>query len=112
MIKSLVISDNPIGVKDNKRLRAVFTYDDERTKTIKFGQYNSKGTFFDGATDEKRNAYIARHKVNENWNKIDTAGALSKIVLWDFKNVKEITRYIKDKFKISNIKIDFRKIKI
>jgi hypothetical protein len=33
--------------------------------------------------DKKKDAYIARHKVNENWNDPKSAGALSRYILWN-----------------------------
>ena len=32
---------------------------------------------------KKKDAYIARHKVNENWNDPKSAGALSRYILWN-----------------------------
>jgi hypothetical protein len=35
-----------------------------------------------GASDGDRMNYIARHRVNENWDDPLTAGALSRYILW------------------------------
>lgn len=113
MIKSIEIKNNKTAYKDKKRLKAHIIYDDGKKKTIKFGMYKSKGTFTDGASDEKRKAYIARHsKMNENWDKIDTPGALSRWVLWEKTNIKDIEKLLKNKFNIPIVKIDFTKYKI
>lgn len=69
--------------KAGKKLDATFSYPDTtRTKTISFGQA--------GAPDytltkdkEQRKRYIARHRARENWAKPDTAGALSRWILWN-----------------------------
>lgn len=113
MIKSIEIIDNNSGSKDKKRARALIEYKDGKRKTIKFGQWRSKGTFFDGATDDKRKAYIARHReMNENWNKLDRAGALSRWVLWEFEDMKSIKKFIKEKFKVANVKVNISKIPV
>tara|TARA_R100001460_G_scaffold7036_3_gene18235 strand:- start:57 stop:353 length:297 start_codon:yes stop_codon:yes gene_type:complete len=55
-------------------------------------------------SDTKKNSYIARHKVNENWNKsgIKSAGFWSKHLLW---NKKTLDQSIKDTEKRFNIDI-------
>ena len=40
-IKELLIKNNPKGFKDSKRLIALFTFDNDKKKTVKFGSYNS-----------------------------------------------------------------------
>jgi hypothetical protein len=102
---SLEISDNQ-GVK---RLKAVFKFKDGSSKTVSFGMKNSKGTFADGASEEKRDAYIARHKKNENWNDITTAGALSRWILWEHRENSKIEKLIKNKFNIKNVKVEFKR---
>lgn len=112
-IESLTIIDNKNASKDKKRLLAIFKYKDNKIKNIKFGLYKSKGTYYDGATQEKKKAYISRHKkLNENWNKIDTPGALSKWILWDKQDIKDIEKFIKNKFNITNVNFNFTKYKI
>ena len=75
----------------NKRLTALFS-DGLR---IDFG---SKGgsTYFDHGDNIKRINYIKRHKVNENWDKIN-AGSLSRYILWGDstdlnKNIQDFKR--------------------
>ena len=56
-------------------------------KKIAFG---SKGsiTYTDGATDKTKENYIKRHKVNEDWTKINP-GSLSRYILWSKKTLAE-----------------------
>ena len=65
------------STKKDKKLMAIF----DNLKTIHFG---AKGyTDFTTNKDLKRKSnYLKRHKSNENWNKCDTAGSLSKHLLW------------------------------
>lgn len=59
----------------NKRFTAIID-----GKKINFGS-SVGNTYIDSADDTKRRNYIARHKVNEDWDKIN-AGSLSRYVLW------------------------------
>tara|TARA_R110000764_G_scaffold98671_1_gene183014 strand:- start:6 stop:305 length:300 start_codon:yes stop_codon:yes gene_type:complete len=69
------------STKPEKKLMAVFTLDNGRTKTTHFG---SKGMDDYTKTKDKaqRSRYLARHRRNENWNSPMTAGALSRWILW------------------------------
>lgn len=62
----------------DKKYTAFF---DDGTKTH-FGFLGSS-TYIDHKDDKKKDAYIARHKVNENWNDPKSAGALSRYILWN-----------------------------
>ena len=68
-----------------------------------FGLKDGK-TFIDGRTEKERLNYLARHKVNENWEKsgIHTAGFWSRWVLWNKPTLKDS---IKDTEKRFGIKI-------
>lgn len=59
-------------------------------------------TFTDGATQQKKDAYLARHRVNEDWTKIN-AGSLSRFVLWgDSRNLETNLKSYLRKFKIKD----------
>jgi len=45
-------------------------------------------TFAEGASTEKKENYIKRHKVREDWTKIN-AGSLSRYVLWSKPSVQQ-----------------------
>lgn len=82
------MSGKPISVvikkstKPDKKLMAVFSLDNGRTKTIHFG---SAGMDDYTKTRDKaqKERYIKRHRRRENWNKPMSAGALSRWILWD-----------------------------
>ena len=76
--------------------------ENKRTKTVKFGAkgYNDYTIYYkeDGKkkADEMKDAYIARHKVNENWDNPYLPGTLSRYILWEHKTIKEsLVAYIK-----------------
>ncbi len=68
--------------KPEKKLMAIFTDDkNNKKKTIHFGQAGSPD--YTLTKDKKQRArYIARHKARENWKVPDTAGSLSRHILW------------------------------
>ncbi len=67
--------------KAGKKLMAVFTKDNGRTKTTHFG---SAGMDDYTLTKDKaqRKRYLDRHRKNENWSNPESAGALSRWILW------------------------------
>ncbi len=69
---------------------------DER-KVVHFGQAGSS-TYLDHKDDAKKSAYLARHKVNENWNDLTSPGALSRYILWNKKTLSESIADYKSKF--------------
>ena len=86
----------PSNRKD-KRYDAVFH---DGTK-VSFGAKEAK-TYVDSASDKTKAAWIARHKVRENWNDPKTAGSLAKHILWGkSKSVRENLKTFKKKFNIS-----------
>ncbi len=74
----------------------------EEGKFIHFGQPGAT-TFLDGASEAKKNAYIARHsKNNENWEYSgrDTPGFWSRHLLWSSDSLKGVIKYLKKRFGI------------
>jgi len=80
-MKLLHLKQTPSSSK--KKYIAVF----DDGKTIAFG---SKGsfTYADGADKKVQENYLARHRVNEDWSKVN-AGSLSRWVLWSSKSIQE-----------------------
>ena len=81
------MSSKPIKVvvkkstKPEKKLMAVFTLDNGRTKTTHFGQAGAPD-YTKTKDKAQRSRYLARHRRNENWNDPVSAGALSRWILW------------------------------
>lgn len=82
--------------------------ENKRTRTVKFGAkgYNDYTIYYkeEGKkkADEMKDAYIERHKVNEQFDNPYTAGALSRWILWNKPTVKEsLIDYIR-RFKLHN----------
>ena len=88
------------STKEGKKLMAVFSYPETtRTKTIHFG---SAG--MDDYTIKKDKAqkqrYLDRHRKRENWNVADTAGALSRWILWNKETREASIQDYKRRFKL------------
>ena len=92
-----LISVEPSDKKD-KKFYATFDLGN-KTKKVHFGQKGSS-TYLDHKDDKKRDAYLARHKVNENWGDATSAGALARYILW---NKKTLSASIADFKKIFNL---------
>ena len=84
---------NPNGVKitrsdqSNKKLKAVFF--DSQGRKIKTTHFGAKGysDYTKHKDNDRKKRYLARHRVNENWNDPTSAGALSRWILWNKKSL-------------------------
>jgi hypothetical protein len=83
--------------KANKRFMATFA----NGKKVHFGQKGGS-TYIDHKDKTKRDAYIARHKVREDFNDPYSAGALSRWLLWgDFTTLEKNHQAFMKKFKVN-----------
>jgi hypothetical protein len=81
--------------RKNKRFQAIFP----DNKTIHFGS-KAASTFIDVGDKKKRENYIKRHQVNEDWTKINP-GSLSRYILWgDSSNIDKNFYDFKKKFNV------------
>jgi len=82
----------------NKKLKAIF-YDKDKKK-IRSIQFGAKGysDYTIHKDDERKQRYLNRHKVRENWNDPMTAGALSRWILWHKKSLNTSIKDYKKKF--------------
>jgi hypothetical protein len=69
------------STREGKKLQAILTYDDGKTKTIHFGS-EGMDDYTITKDKEQRSRYLLRHRKNENWDVPDTAGSLSRWILW------------------------------
>jgi len=91
---SITTSSNP-----EKKYMAKFKMDTGREKTVHFGQKGARD-FIKTKDPELKKAYIARHKVNENFNDPTTAGALSRWILWNKPTLRGSITDFKRKFNL------------
>eukprot|EP01047_Picozoa_sp_COSAG01_P072721 COSAG01_NODE_11641_length_1891_cov_1.534040_4_plen_94_part_01 len=87
MVKLVVSKSDRKG----KRFKAVFTYEDGKTRTTHFGLKNPKGgTYIDHQDKDIRRRYRARHKQDLKTKDYTRAGFLSYYILWgDKTNLKD-----------------------
>ena len=85
------------STRPNKRFMITFS---EPKQTIHFGAKDGS-TYLDHKDKTKRKNYLARHKVREDWTKVN-AGSLSALLLWgDSSNISSnLDAYLR-KFDIS-----------
>ena len=80
------------------KLIATFQNDD-KTYSVKFGA-DGYSDFTIHKDEQRKQRYLDRHKANENWNKPDTAGALSRWILWNKPTLKESIDDFKKRFNL------------
>ena len=86
--------------KKEKKLKAVFTYPDGKTKTTHFGQSGADDYTLTKDKDA-RSRYRKRHKKDLKTNDFTRAGYLSYYVLWgDSSNLKTAIKDYKKRFKL------------
>lgn len=93
------------STNSDKKLMAVFERDNGRQITTHFGAKGmmdftkySKGDKENAK--QKKDAYIARHKVNEDWTDPTSAGALSRFVLWNLPTIEGSIKDFKKRFNL------------
>jgi hypothetical protein len=78
------------NTKGKKYTAVINDKKDNKTKTVSFGQ-SGASDYTKHKDPERKERYIARHKNgNENWTKsgVDTAGWLSRFILWEKPTLK------------------------
>jgi NDP-sugar pyrophosphorylase family protein len=86
----MILQSSP---KADKRYMVVIN-----NRTYHFGQKGGS-TYIDHKDDAKRDAYIKRHRVNEDWTKVN-AGSLSRYILWETTSLKKNISIYKKKFNV------------
>jgi len=92
----------------NKKLMAIFYKDNKKVKTQHFGSSPNKDfTIYSKElnkkeAEKKKENYIKRHQVREDFNKFQSAGSLSRYILW---NKPTISGSINDYVKRFNLKL-------
>ena len=88
------------STRNDKRYQAIFTDSNNNTTTIHFG-YDRGSTFIDHNNEDKKKAWIARHKIRGDFNNYKSASSLAKHILW---NKPTLTASINDYKKKFNLK--------
>lgn len=88
------------STKPKKKLMAVFTQDNGKTKTTHFGA-EGMSDFTKHKDPKRKERYLKRHKKNENWESPMTAGALSRWILWNKPTLSGSIKDYKSRFKLT-----------
>ena len=83
----------------NKKYDAIF-----EDKKISFGA-SGYSDYTKHKDPERKKRYIDRHKKNENWGNVESAGFLSRYILWNKPTLKESIKDINEKNKKYNFKL-------
>jgi hypothetical protein len=99
-----LISIKP-STNSDKKLMATFERDNGRQITTHFGAsgYMDYTKYYKQNKElakQKKDAYIARHRVNENWNDPTSAGALSRWILWSEPTIEASIVDFKKRFNL------------
>ena len=87
------------STRDGKKYMMVLN-DNGRGKTIHFGSDVSK-TYLDHNDKEKRENYLKRHRVNEDWDSIN-AGSASRFILWNHTTLDKSLKSFLSRFNIKD----------
>tara|TARA_R110000803_G_scaffold206341_1_gene273548 strand:+ start:1429 stop:1737 length:309 start_codon:yes stop_codon:yes gene_type:complete len=95
-----------VSTNKNKKLMAKFERNNGSQVTTHFGSKGNKDYTIYYKQDpelakQKKESYIARHKVNEDWNDPMSAGALAKHILWSEPTIEESIKKFKKKFNLA-----------
>lgn len=96
-----LISIKP-STNNDKKLMATFEING-RQRTTHFGakgmmDYTKYYKQNKELAKQKKDSYIARHKVNENWNDPTSAGSLAKNILWNLPTIEASIKDFKKRF--------------
>ena len=99
-----LISIKPSTNKD-KKLMATFERDNGRQVTTHFGSkgYMDYTKYYPKdpkVAKQKKESYLARHRVNENWNDVTSAGALARHILWSEPTIEASIKKFKKRFNL------------
>jgi hypothetical protein len=81
----------------NKKFNAIYSFQNIKPLIIPFGQ-KGYSDFTTNHSEKKRDAYIKRHQVREDFNNPFTKGSLSFHILWQTDNLNLNIKLFKEKF--------------
>ena len=99
-----LLNIKPSTNKD-KKLMATFERDNGRQVTTHFGSkgmmdYTKYYPKDPKLAKQKKESYLARHRVNEDWNDVTSAGALAKHILWSEPTIEASIKKFKKRFNL------------
>lgn len=93
-MKSVIIKKSD---KPGKKMMAIFTRENGRKKSTYFGSAGMEDfTITKDVAQRKR--YLDRHRARENWNNPESAGSLSRWILWSGPSKSQNIKDFKKRF--------------
>lgn len=89
------------STREGKKYMALFYLpDSKRMKRVHFGAEGMKDYTLHSPEDreERKQAYLERHKKREDWTIPDTAGSLSRWILWNKPTLRASIKDYKRRF--------------
>jgi len=86
--------------KDKKYMVSYINKDTGRINTIHFGA-GGMSDFTQHKNQDRKNRYIKRHQVNEDWTDLSKAGTWSRYILWGESTLKKSINEMEKKFNIN-----------
>ena len=93
-------------IKPSKKKDKKFDAIIDNKKVVSFGAAGMSD-FTKHKDEERKKRYIDRHRKNEDWTKsgVDTAGYLSRFVLWNMPTIEESVKDLNKKYKDISFKL-------
>jgi len=90
--------------KDKKYMVSYINQETGKLNTIHFGAKGMSDFILSKGDEKKKERYIKRHQVNEDWTDLKKSGTWSRYILWRKNTLK---KSIKEMEKLFRIKIHF-----
>lgn len=91
----MYVSIAPSNRIHKKYVAVFYDKDKKKVKTTHFGDDRYQD-YTQHKSDDRKEAYINRHQKAESWNDYMSAGALSRYVLWEYKEFdKAVKEYLR-----------------
>jgi hypothetical protein len=87
-MKPVYVSIHKSNVKGKKYTAVFYDKDMEEVKRTQFGA-KGMSDYTIHKDEERKQRYLDRHRKNENWNDFESAGSLSRFLLWNLPTLKE-----------------------
>tara|TARA_R110002096_G_scaffold17866_9_gene61511 strand:+ start:1285 stop:1593 length:309 start_codon:yes stop_codon:yes gene_type:complete len=90
------------STRKNKKMVMIFEDKKGKETSIKKVHFGNKGShdFTTTGDEDKKKAYLARHKPREDWTDPFSPGALSRWILWNKPTIKESFKDYGKRFKL------------
>lgn len=84
-----------------KYMVSYINQDTGRINTIKFGSAGMSDFILSKGDEKKKERYIKRHQVNEDWTDLTKAGTWSRYILWGEKTLNKSIKEMEKRFNIN-----------